>query len=193
MAVQLREVTGYSRNDAAVQKLRRELALDPSRWPEIEAIEIRQGEWQTVAIETWDAKAPAGEEWRAVFFPWEGRHFGERHFGDWVATRLHKLPEPWWESRDYETFARLAGVRNYHDAQPISAPRGLPLDWDMPDFGEDSWISELGDHSHSWLLASEILAYRWQDEREWPVVDMAQAWADRFGADGVRFVFGFDS
>lgn len=261
MAVQLREVTGHSRNDAVVQQLQRDLASDPSRWPELEAIEIRRGAWETVAIETWRGELPSNPGWRGEFFPWlcrVGDPDEERIYGDWVATSLVKLPEPWWESRDYETFARLAGVRNGHGVRPISEPRGLPADWNeyYPDFGDDSWRTELGDHSHSWLLASEILdftwgpvdragqvkwgdwltwrengfagapdtwcrwtsapcisadaaeqllaegkdpephtyvACAWSDEREWPVVGMAKAWADRFGATGVRFVFGFDS
>lgn len=33
----------------------------------------------------------------------------------------------------------------------------------------------------------------WSEVVEFEVVNMAQAWADRYGAENVRFVFGFDS
>lgn len=70
-------------------------------------------------------------------------------------------------NRHYFLFAWLANVRNgfgfagvptHTPITPISEPRGLPEDFDVYDGeyhgSEDCW---LGDHSHSWLLADEIL------------------------------------
>ncbi len=60
------------------------------------------------------------------------------------------------EGRDYELFAWLAGVRDRFGIGPISDPRGLPADFDIRDeTHNDKW---LGDHSHSWLTAAEILS-----------------------------------
>lgn len=83
--------------------------------------------------------------------------------GEWVTD----TDAPTFDDRSYRTFAVLAGVRNGEgfagcdtgDAvTPIAEPRGLPPELrDEPeDF--DNW---LGDHSHSWLLASEVVAYDW--------------------------------
>lgn len=90
MSVQLRAVTGYSRNDATVQALLRKLEHDHGCWPELEAIELRNGPWETVAIEAYDdTDPPAG--WRKVCFPWRGRNdIGVGTFLSVVATQ-----SPW--------------------------------------------------------------------------------------------------
>jgi hypothetical protein len=60
-------------------------------------------------------------------------------------------------NRNYVVFAVLAGVRNRQNIKPISEPRGLP-----DDLSEEARRSaERGDHSHSWLLLSEVRAYDW--------------------------------
>jgi hypothetical protein len=74
------------------------------------------------------------------------------------------------DDRNYNTFAVLANVRNGSGFagvktgegwKPISEPRGMPEDfvWDEDstrhEFGEDRY-KWMGDHSHSWLLLSEI-------------------------------------
>lgn len=70
------------------------------------------------------------------------------------------------ENRHYQLFAVLAGVRNGtgftgivtgDPVTPISEPRGFPEDFEVDDashFGK--WM---GDHRHSWLLGSEVLAW----------------------------------
>jgi len=58
--------------------------------------------------------------------------------------------------RNYSVFGFLAGVRNYSDVKPISAPRGLPVDVKAPDVDDFDW---LGDHSHSWLSVAELEAF----------------------------------
>ena len=57
--------------------------------------------------------------------------------------------------RDYGLFAFLAGVRNYSDTTPISAPRGLPDDIPQEE-DDDYW---LGRHSHSWLSLEELMTF----------------------------------
>lgn len=77
-------------------------------------------------------------------------------------------------NRDSTLFAYLANVRNgfgfagvptHTPVKPISEPRGFPTDWaygnkaPIPDkYGESCW---LGDHSHSWLTADEILSHNY--------------------------------
>lgn len=57
--------------------------------------------------------------------------------------------------RNYDLFAKLAGVRNYGDIVPISDPKGLPEDVsflvrkEREDFGTDG-------HSDSWIGIEEI-------------------------------------
>ena len=78
--------------------------------------------------------------------------------GKWVTVAKDVATD-----RDYSLFAILAGVRNGYgfagiptgDAvKPISEPRGLPDDFLM-----DEEEDYLGDHSHSWLLLSEMNDY----------------------------------
>lgn len=77
-------------------------------------------------------------------------------------------PNPWkaailedgcWDWRNYDLFSWLANVRNYDEERitPISEPRGLPPDV-SPEVKRvfDDWAAD--NHSHSWLLLSEILA-----------------------------------
>jgi len=95
------------------------------------------------------------------------------------------IPSTWDQDRHYFLFSWLAGVRNGHGfagvptytpITPISEPRGLPEDFELVD--EDhpvvdpavlglraKWLEPgetpslwMGDHSHSWLSADEILA-----------------------------------
>ena len=82
--------------------------------------------------------------------------FQRRANGGWV-----EVPSQYKEDRHYQLFAVLAGVRNGYgfagvetgeEVQPISEPRGLPADF----VEGEKW---LGDHSHSWLLGTEILKW----------------------------------
>lgn len=98
------------------------------------------------------------------------------------------------EDRSYATFGVLAGVRDTF-VRPIAAPRGLPADLEgveRDSYGSvyvaDKW---LGDHSHSWLLVSEIAL------AELPEYTTIPHWLPRLLALGdplrVRIVFGFDN
>lgn len=94
-----------------------------------------------------------------------------------VSTRAQKRIEGIWTDIDvrpvfqdsgYALFGFLANVRNYSAVPPLSQPRGLPEGFDIPttDEIEDSWENEgtlakgyLGDHSFSWMLIDELLAF----------------------------------
>jgi diadenosine tetraphosphatase ApaH/serine/threonine PP2A family protein phosphatase len=58
--------------------------------------------------------------------------------------------------RNYNLFARMAGVRNYNDKiKPIAQLRGLPDDATVfTRFDADRW--GIDGHSHSWLGAAEV-------------------------------------
>jgi len=58
-------------------------------------------------------------------------------------------------TRNYTVFAKMAGVRNYDDIEPISEPRGLPDDISkMTRLHRDRW--GVDGHSDSWLSFDEI-------------------------------------
>ena len=106
-----------------------------------------------------------------------------------TADGWEDVPSKYEETRHYQLFAVLAGVRNGYGfagiptgepAKPISEPRGLPDDFQIVDDGHlvsaeyyrQTWRYEytkegdegfgriwMGDHSHSWLTADEMLAW----------------------------------
>jgi hypothetical protein len=89
-----------------------------------------------------------------------------RRNGRWERAPV-KVPN----DRNYTAFGKLANVRNgsgfagcdMGDAvRPIAEPRGLPTDTTIADTHdkeyEDPGYTWLGDHSHSWLMLSELLA-----------------------------------
>lgn len=108
----------------------------------------------------------------------------------WVTSR--DLDADCYDGRNYDLFAQLANVRNGwgfagtntgEGFVPICEPRGLPGDLALVDnhVDEDTW---LGDHSHSWLTLSELLAYDLDRVAvKYGVVDRAtyESW-DRKGA-----------
>ena len=65
-----------------------------------------------------------------------------------------------YRGRNYDLFALLADVRNYHDIEPISPLKGLPND-----ISEnvkqicDYWNSDA--HSHSFFTLKDLLAFDW--------------------------------
>lgn len=85
----------------------------------------------------------------------------------------------WYRNRNYYAFAILADVRNYDGGfKAIAEARGVPPDSSVP---SPSW-----DHSESWLLLSELLAFDWAQtveldgvvpvfaEKRWPEDDSLQ-------------------
>jgi hypothetical protein len=108
------------------------------------------------------------------------------------------------EPRDYFLFAWLAGVRNGHGFAgvpthapivPLSEPRGLPRDFEAD--GTEHNGKWLGDHSHSWLTANEILRSPTPD-RVWRTgvisIEAFRAWVGFSPPPGGRSgdVFGRD-
>lgn len=72
----------------------------------------------------------------------------------------------WYHNRNYDVFAILANVRNGHGFagvdtgdgfKVIAAPRGVPADVSPRVRDHNTW-----DHTPSWLLVSELLAFDWQ-------------------------------
>jgi hypothetical protein len=76
-----------------------------------------------------------------------------------------KVREHWYHDRNYMVFAVLADVRNgrgfagvptHRPITPISEPRGVPAD-----ATPESLATLSNEHSASWLMLSEVLAYDW--------------------------------
>lgn len=101
----------------------------------------------------------------------------------------------WFEDRNYALFGMLAGVRD-RSYPPVDEPRGIPHN--VSSELHSQWI-EFGEHTPSWLLLSELLAY-FTDP-----VDLDLGFTERFrdfltelGTYGtppetLRIVFWFDS
>jgi hypothetical protein len=104
-----------------------------------------------------------GERWRPAKMPMVVNPYAK------YEGEPAKREESIYRDRNYDTFAILANVRNGYgfagcdtgdEFNFISEPRGLPNDLSMEFKGmADDWI--FGDHSFSWLLLSEILAFDW--------------------------------
>jgi hypothetical protein len=114
--------------------------------------------------------------------------------------------------RNYAFFAVLADVRNKWGFPPISQPRGLPNDASKK---VRVHIETCSDHSYSWLLLSELLAFDWYARPIPPPNTVPNEWEDLGGTfchacqdfvervlpflnavgapEDVRIVFGFDS
>ena len=62
--------------------------------------------------------------------------------------------------RNYNLFALLADVCNYHGIEPICSPKGLPLDVsDVVKVCSDLW--GVNGHSHSYFTLNELLSFDW--------------------------------
>ena len=100
--------------------------------------------------------------------------FEEEVFNDCSWGNVTKTSSPY-ESRNYNLFAILAGVRNGRGFagckigepfDPISRPKGYPADMDKKSM---NYMSE--EHSASWLTLKEIDRYDWsQKHRNYGVV-----------------------
>lgn len=87
-----------------------------------------------------------------------------------IRLYIEVLTENGWElyshpsiRQDYELFAKMAGVRNDGEIEPISPPKGLPhgISYIVRKSAE-SW--GMDGHSHSWLGSDEIRQLReWND------------------------------
>jgi hypothetical protein len=110
--------------------------------------------------------------------------------------RTIEVPDYCWDvlaTRSYIWFGILAGVQN-KEVTPISAPRGLPDDWDG---------GELGYHSQSWVTAAELATYDWAQPSGWGDRTLGdilgigywKSWLLGLAEnpEDIRLVFGFDS
>lgn len=68
-----------------------------------------------------------------------------------------------YDARNYQFFAILAGVRNYDDITPIDSPRGVP-DNASPEYKEIVQLYNHDGHSHSYFTVAELLAYDWTQD-----------------------------
>lgn len=105
----------------------------------------------------------------------------------------------WPQDRSYRLFGWLAEVRG--DGPPIVERRGLPDDFSL-EHGEDHNGEWMGNHSHSWLLASEILEAPLPEikpsEQVWGLGKIFHDFLREIRRlqalhGEVRMVFGFDS
>ncbi len=125
------------------------------------------------------------------------------------------VPGVAFHDRNYNTFAQLAGVRNGRGFAgcdlgagfiPITEPRGLPEDVSKWLEGEsDGGDDALGDHNHSWLLLSELLAYDTTQTtilrgiisisqyRAWDRVSQPDSWCGGTSGPGVRVGYPEDA
>ena len=111
-----------------------------------------------------------------------------------------------WDDRHYELFSVLANVRNGYNIEPISTPRGYPMD--MHDVSQ--WLLDgfdYAEHSRTWLSLEEVLAYNWSKAESTyvPGGTLAKSCGEflrnmellkQYGEDencDIRLVFGFDS
>ena len=113
--------------------------------------------------------------------------------------------------RDYNLFALMAGVRDYNNITPISAPKGIPDDatfltkYDLERYGRDA-------HTPSWFNSKEIARLykwvaakmgleHWRIEREYWGYLFGNGWEGFHkhpedyprGLEDVRFIFWFDN
>jgi hypothetical protein len=103
--------------------------------------------------------------------------------------------------RDYELFAKMADVRNYGSVEPISKPRGLPLDLSaVVEFEAKHWGAD--GHSHSYLTLDEVAPLeKWLEgppRKKWAPFGyvFGNGWCRSDlpeGVEDVRLVFWFDN
>ena len=125
---------------------------------------------------------------------WSSRRMTQNGHGSWIFRRNPSLKLPIDDSRSYALFGALTTtVRGWGAPGITSRPRGLPED--CTEYARR--FLGPGVHSISWVDAREVLEYREVSTHK-AYVDVlgrlgAQEWAEAYGADHVRWVFGFDS
>lgn len=136
------------------------------------------GAWQIVAPP--EKPKNAKDQWWECFYSRSCRGLYDRHTDDTINCP-HTLQTAssgssaiicgkcagsgrdmkWYRNRNYWVFAVLADVRNREGLKPIANPRGCPDDASLAVRHGNSW-----DHTPSWLLVSELLAYDWARRTE---------------------------
>jgi len=109
--------------------------------------------------------------------------------------------------REYDLFAKMAGVRNYRGITPISEPKGLPTDISVVTrLDAEKWRDD--GHSWSYFNSKEICKLQswiedqmgsensWELERIYWGYIFGSAWnVEKLppGIEDIRFVFWFDN
>lgn len=122
------------------------------------------------------------------------------------------------EYSDYDLFALLAGVRNYHNVTPLSQPRGLPKDLGLcklegegnislvadeehryhPKKTYNNWHSSaaiwMGVHSHTWFTLNEFDNFKCENELFMDFLNEIRNYCKTYciATTEIRFVIGFD-
>ena len=115
----------------------------------------RNGVWERAGVKRGDTLPPRACSWCDGLGHFEGRPSDKCY-----SCKGTKVERGSYSDRNYTVFSVLADVRNDGNVTPIAKPRGLPSDAT----GSGDW--EYGDHSRSWLLLSEVLAYDWNQVLE---------------------------
>lgn len=142
---------------------------------QVEALEDGKWQWVEEAVPPWDADDESNPEWR-----------------------------------DYTLFGFLAGVRG-SEFEPQFPHRGWPLDADLADDYKSeqfpSWYAE-DLHSRTWATLEELRGLNWDRKYrlgyhegnlldtgfyQWLHGERMQAVVDKYGAENIRVLFGFDS
>lgn len=94
------------------------------------------------------------------------------------------IQEPIYGMRNYAIFAKLFGVRNHFDYEPLAQDRGLP-----EDTAEDIkfWAGDYGldGHSHSYITAKELEQIGWKETKQSPYI-----YYSKVHDDGTETEFG---
>lgn len=85
--------------------------------------------------------------------------------------------------RNYALFAKMAGVRNSGDIEPISKPKGLPDDLTNTT-KRDSLRCDESSHSHSWLDLNELrILQKWiYAQKSYPLWDFGQVFGNNLAS-----------
>lgn len=109
-----------------------------------------------------------------------------------------------YKRRNYTLFSILANVRNSDSVKYIESPRGLPKDL-CKNIRDASAVHDEDNHSHSWLLVSEINNYEWDVKttyhNEWRTprescadfLQIMENLCEKTAPEDIRIAFWFDN
>lgn len=133
----------------------------------------------------------------------------------WIEVRPYDWDKKYWNAvfdvdhltRDYLVFSRMFGVRDYVNAQPIAANRGIPENGMHDEFSDwrakDLTYWEGDGHSHTWISLQEIIDNEskitepYQDRinfSRWTMLfNIMKELGKEYGIDNVRLTVWFDN
>jgi hypothetical protein len=116
---------------------------------EKEANEIESGDRLKKALQDIDQHYPEGNEDRKFEIQFAEDYYAPMVYKNWI-----------FDGRNYNLFAILANVRNYHNFNPISEPRGIPSDvTEFVSKAYESWGCDA--HSASYHTLQQLLDFNW--------------------------------